>query len=113
MYYCPRCLREYPDDQVACWPCHARLVLLPDAPAASAAPSVLTAVYHAHDEFSALTMQAVLEEAGVHAAVQSMQMIFAGVAGDAKGHWGRVLVNPVDLEHAREVVREYLGSLER
>jgi hypothetical protein len=70
-------------------------------------------IYDAPDEFSALRLQAILEEAGVRAWVRSAAIPWiAGVTGSMKGYWGRVLVHPDDRDQATELVRDYLASLD-
>jgi hypothetical protein len=120
MPYCPRCLNEYEEGSEACWNCHALLV--PGDVAADAEPQPaksapdwqpLRPVYKAPDEFSALRMQAVLEEAGIQAAVQSAQIPWVpSVMSHVKGYWGRVLVAPAAVDAAKEIVAEYLASLD-
>jgi hypothetical protein len=124
--YCPRCGTEFDDRAVVCWPCHARLVDHP-SPATEAPASDdkeegeeeqrvwvdLRPVYRAPDEFSALAVQRVLADAEIESRVRSVQIPWAdGLISNIKGYWGEVLVPAEDVEHARELVSEYLKSID-
>lgn len=73
----------------------------------------LRAVYRAPDEFSALAVQRVLADAEIESRVRSVQIPWAdGLISNIKGYWGEVLVPAEDVEHARELVSEYLKSID-
>jgi hypothetical protein len=126
MPYCPRCLAEYQEGEEACWSCRVQLAhgsldeRVRDAAHGesdgSETPSrdwvKLVAAYLAPDELSALRIQALLEEAGIEARVESVQIPWIdGVMSNIKGYWGRVLVRPEDAEASRELVADYVASL--
>ncbi len=108
MRYCPRCLTDYPEDAVVCWPCRWRLVSAPAPP-----PEAWEVVYAAPDEFSALTLEAVLADAGIDVLVRSEAAPWiTGIMAYSQGYWGRLLVHPEAIERARDLVRDYLAALE-
>lgn len=120
--YCPRCGTEFDDQALVCWPCHTRLVDRPEPGTEVPAPDDggeervwidLRAVYLAPDEFSALAVQRVLADAEIVSRVRSVQLPWAdGLVSNIKGYWGEVLVPPEDVEHARELIDEYLKSID-
>jgi len=110
--YCPRCRAEYQDDAQICWKCRARLVAELD-PAQEPGWVELRPVYRAPDEFSALAVQRVLAEAEIECLVQSAMVPWTdGIMQNIRGYWGEVLVAVEDLAEAREIVDDYLRSLE-
>ena len=123
MPFCPRCSTNYAEGTDVCWPCHVRLVAgsideaPPDASAGStsAGPTWthLQAAYLAPDEFSAIRIEGLLQEAGINATIESAQIPWVdGIMSNIKGYWGRVLVHPEDHELAAELVASYLEQIE-
>ncbi len=117
MPHCPRCRTNYPEGNEICWPCQARLAegTLDDGVEAPAKPAwtALKVVYLAPDEFNALRIKAVLEEADIDASIESAQIPWVdGIMSNIKGYWGRVQVHPEDEETAKEIITDYLSTLE-
>lgn len=111
---CPRCRSDYQDDVEVCWRCRVRLVDHLEPEEDDRVWVDLKPVYFAPDEFSALAVQRVLEEAEISSHVQSAQIPWVdGIMANIKGYWGRVLVAEDELDQAREIVTEYLKSIER
>jgi hypothetical protein len=115
---CPQCRSKYEDQALVCWRCRVRLVarLERGERVAEEAERVwvdLRPVYFAPDEFSALAVQRVLEEADIESRVRSVQIPWVdGVMGNIKGYWGQVLVPEEQFDQAREIVAEYLHSID-
>jgi len=117
MPHCPRCRTNYPEGSEVCWPCQVPLVAgtLDDEEASDSDRPTWTplkVVYLAPDEFNALRIKTVLEEAGLDARVESAQIPWVdGIMSNIKGYWGRVLVPPDEYEAGKEIVNDYLASL--
>jgi hypothetical protein len=122
--YCPNCRSEFDDEAAVCWSCRSRLVeQLPpaepleieeDADAREERVWVdLRPAYFAQDEFSAMAVQRVLDDAEIESHIRSVQIPWAdGIMRNIKGYWGQVLVAPEDYERAHALVEEYLASLD-
>jgi Putative prokaryotic signal transducing protein len=131
---CPRCGAEFEDTAQVCWTCRAHLVpeertrghlSHPDEaehelehehepPAGEPEWVDWKSVYDAPDEFSALAVQALLSGSGIEAQVRSGQIPWVdGIMRNILGYWGRVLVEPDDYVRAKELLADYLRSLEQ
>jgi hypothetical protein len=70
------------------------------------------AVYKAPDEITAITLQKVLESAGIQAWTQSIQVPwYDGIMKMVEGYWGKVMVFEDQEAEARSVIDAYLKSL--
>src|SRR5688572_5258995 len=133
---CPRCSAEFDDTAQVCWTCRVHLVpeertrgshshpdesdheLEHELEAGTSAGEPewvdLKPVYEAPDEFSALAVQALLAGSGIEARVRSGQIPWVdGIMRNLLGYWGRVLVEPDDYVRAKELIADYLRSLEQ
>jgi hypothetical protein len=111
--YCPLCRSEYEDDVAVCWNCRVHLVDKLEPEEGERVWVHLMPVYQAPDEFSALAVQRVLLESEIGGQVRSAQIPgIEGIMKNIKGYWGQVLVAPEDYDRARELVADYLRSLE-
>ena len=133
---CPRCGAEFEDTAQVCWTCRAHLVPEErthghlahpeeadheldhdhehEVPAGEVEWVDLKSVYNAPDEFSALAVQALLTGSGIEARVRSRQIPWVdGIMRNILGYWGHVLVEPDDYVRAKELIADYLRSLEQ
>ncbi len=73
----------------------------------------LVRIFDAPNEMEALAIQALLEQEGIDAAVQSRQItMYDGIGKMFNPVWGWVLVRESSEAAARQLVDEYLESLE-
>jgi len=70
----------------------------------------LVSVYSAPDEFLALSVKALLEEAGIEAEVRSCQIPwYDGIAKMMRPAWGEVVVLARDRDRSMELVDAFLS----
>lgn len=73
----------------------------------------LVTVHKAYSEIEAISVRAMLESAGIEAAVRSRQIpMYDGIAKVYNPIWGYVQVLQSDLPRARRLVDEYLAEVE-
>ena len=73
----------------------------------------LVTVHKAYSEIEAISVRAMLESAGIEAAVRSRQIpMYDGIAKVYNPIWGYVQVLQSDLSRARRLVDEYLAEVE-
>ncbi len=72
----------------------------------------LVTVHKAYSEIEAISVRAMLESAGIEAAVRSRQIpMYDGIAKLYNPIWGYVQVLQSDLPKARRLVQEYLSEV--
>ena len=73
----------------------------------------LVTVHKAYSEIEAISVRAMLESAGIEAAVRSRQIpMYDGIAKVYNPIWGYVQVLQSDQARARRLVDEYLAEVE-
>jgi len=73
----------------------------------------LVKVLDAGSEVEAITIRSFLESQGIEAAIRSRQIpMYNGIAKIFNPVWGYVMVMEPDGEKARELIRDYMESLE-
>jgi len=66
----------------------------------------LVVVHEALNEPEAIIIKGILEEAGVPAMLQSLQVpMYDGVMSMFHGHWGNVVVRQEDYERALDIIQ--------
>lgn len=72
----------------------------------------LVTVHSAYTEIEAISVRAMLESAGIEAAVRSRQIpMYDGIAKVYNPVWGYVQVLQSDLPRARRLVEEYMQEV--
>ncbi len=74
---------------------------------------ILVQVLEAGSEIEAITIRAFLESQEIEAAIRTRQIpMYDGIATVFNPVWGYVLVMQSDAERAKELISEYLDSIE-
>ena len=71
----------------------------------------LVTLYRAPDELMANSIRDLLEQHGIPAALHSFQIpAYDGIARMMRPHWGEVLVEEENRDHAQELLDDFLAS---
>lgn len=70
-----------------------------------------TCVYHAPDEFTAITLREMLKSRNIHAVIRRFETSWLdGLPKIMKGSWGEVLVDDGDAQEAEKYITEFLQN---
>lgn len=79
----------------------------------SSRPTDWVPLFNCPDQLTALTLQAELKGHGIRSWIRSLEVPgYDGLMGMGPPFWGWLLVDRDDLVWSREIVREFLSSLE-
>ena len=112
MPFCPQCKAEYTEGILICADCQVELVS--ERPPDDTVEYVdWEIVHHVPNEVAGNMIKGILEGAGIGVVLHSHGInALGGIKEDwSKPYWGEVLVHTDDLERAKAIIDEYLGSL--
>lgn len=113
MPFCPKCRAEYVEGTVLCSDCQIELIneLPPEDDVEMINWQVLQEI---PNEVVGYVLKGVLEDAGIKVYLRPMTIPwYDGIRGSwFKSNWGDLLVSEANLEEAREILDEYMSSLE-
>ena len=113
MPFCPECREEYVEGTHVCPDCHAELIdaLPPEGEVEMVDWQILQGV---PNEVVGCILKGVLESCNIKVYLRSLTIPgYNGIIGSwFKSYWGELLVPRDYLEEAREIVDEYMASIE-
>ena len=113
MPFCPKCRAEYVEGIETCPDCQIPLVQEPP-PKDEVDYIELVELQQVQDEVSGVMMKGILENSGINVVLRAAKIPWCdGIASTwSTSYWGQLLVPKEELEKSREILSEYLKSLE-
>ena len=113
MSFCPKCRAEYVEGVEMCPDC--QIMLVQELPPKDEVGYIdLVELQRVPDEVSGVMMKGILENSGVNVILRAAKIPwYNGIASTwSTSYWGKILVPKEELERSREILDEYLRSLE-